>query len=143
MRNASPKGVSSGLLPQGAESAVDNADNTIDFLLRSYRHRQGAGWFFEKAIARNGTPGSVTSNKSGSSLVALRPQPGNSYIPSTIDPSVRTSRILPPPRPASPRPRRGGLTTQPLTRARLPITRCCLIPSARLVDSGIYSACDA
>ena len=51
--------------------AVDKEGNTIDFLLRAKRDKVAARRFFEKAIARNGEPETVTIDKSGSNLSAL------------------------------------------------------------------------
>jgi putative transposase len=51
--------------------AVDKAGNTIDFLFRAKRDKAAARRFFEKAIAQNGAPETVTIDKSGSNLAAL------------------------------------------------------------------------
>ncbi|WP_176072327.1 IS6 family transposase [Paraburkholderia mimosarum] len=51
--------------------AVDKAGDTVDFLLRARRDKVAARRFFEKAIAHNGTPETVTIDKSGSNLAAL------------------------------------------------------------------------
>src|ERR1700720_3492328 len=51
--------------------AVDKAGNTIDFLFRAKRDKAAARRFFEKAIAQNGSPETVTIDKSGSNLAAL------------------------------------------------------------------------
>ena len=50
--------------------AVDKAGNTIDFLLRAHRDKVAARRYFEKAIAQNGEPETVTIDKSGSNLAA-------------------------------------------------------------------------
>jgi transposase-like protein len=50
---------------------VDKAGDTIDFLLRAKRDKAAARRFFEKAMAQNGTPETVTIDKSGSNLAAL------------------------------------------------------------------------
>jgi len=52
--------------------AVDKAGNTIDFLLRAHRDKVAARRYFEKAIAQNGEPETVTIDKSGSNLAALQ-----------------------------------------------------------------------
>ncbi|EIM94447.1 ISBmu21 transposase, partial [Paraburkholderia hospita] len=52
--------------------AVDKAGNTVDFLLRAYRDKAAARRYFEKAIDRNGTPETVTMDKSGANLAALQ-----------------------------------------------------------------------
>ena len=52
--------------------AVDKTGNTIDFLLRAHRDKVAARRYFEKAIAQNGEPETVTIDKSGSNLAALQ-----------------------------------------------------------------------
>jgi putative transposase len=52
--------------------AVDKAGNTIDFLLRAHRDKVAARRYFEKAIAQNGEPETVTIDKSGSNMAALQ-----------------------------------------------------------------------
>jgi putative transposase len=51
--------------------AVDKAGDTIDFLFRAKRDKAAARRFFQKAMAQNGTPETVTIDKSGSNLAAL------------------------------------------------------------------------
>lgn len=51
--------------------AVDKAGQTIDFLFRAKRDKVVARCFFEKSIAQNGAPETVTIDKSGSNLAAL------------------------------------------------------------------------
>lgn len=51
---------------------VDKTGNTIDFLLRAHRDKVAARRYFEKAIAQNGEPETVTIDKSGSNLAALQ-----------------------------------------------------------------------
>ncbi|WP_408385170.1 IS6 family transposase [Paraburkholderia madseniana] len=51
---------------------VDKAGNTIDFLLRAHRDKAAARHYFEKAIAQNGAPETVTMDKSGANLAALQ-----------------------------------------------------------------------
>src|SRR5215469_5737529 len=52
--------------------AVDKEGNTIDFLLRAHRDKVAARRYFDKAIAQNGAPETVTIDKSGSNLAALQ-----------------------------------------------------------------------
>ena len=52
--------------------AVDKDGNTIDFLLPAHRDKAAALRYFEKAIAQNGEPETVTIDKSGSNLAALQ-----------------------------------------------------------------------
>ncbi|MFL9966669.1 IS6 family transposase [Paraburkholderia sediminicola] len=51
--------------------AVDKEGNTIDFLLRAHRDKAAARRYFEKSIARNGVPDTVTIDRSGANLAAL------------------------------------------------------------------------
>jgi putative transposase len=51
--------------------AVDKAGNTIDFLFRAKRDKVPARRFIDKAIGQNGSPETVTIDKSGSNLAAL------------------------------------------------------------------------
>jgi putative transposase len=51
--------------------AVDKAGKTIDFLFRAKRDKVAARRFFEKSIAQNGVPETVTIDKSSSNLAAL------------------------------------------------------------------------
>ncbi|SIT41222.1 transposase [Paraburkholderia piptadeniae] len=51
--------------------AVDKAGTTVDFLLRARRDKAAARRYFEKAIKRNGEPGTVTIDKSGANRAAL------------------------------------------------------------------------
>ncbi|MFL9967114.1 IS6 family transposase, partial [Paraburkholderia sediminicola] len=51
--------------------AVDKAGNTIDFLLRAHRDKTAARRYFEKSIAQNGEPETVTIDKSGANMAAL------------------------------------------------------------------------
>ena len=51
--------------------AVDKDGNTVDFLLRAHRDKTAARRYFEKSIAQNGAPETVTIDKSGANLAAL------------------------------------------------------------------------
>src|SRR5258705_10939732 len=51
--------------------AVDKAGKTVDFLFRAKRDKVAARRFFEKSIAQNGVPKTVTIDKSSSNLAAL------------------------------------------------------------------------
>ncbi|GJH18441.1 IS6 family transposase [Caballeronia novacaledonica] len=51
--------------------AVDKAKNTVDFLLCAHRDKAAARRYFEKAIAQNGDPETITVDKSGANLAAL------------------------------------------------------------------------
>ncbi|UXU85290.1 IS6 family transposase [Burkholderia sp. S-53] len=52
--------------------AVDKDGNTIDFLLRARRDKAAARRYFEKSIEQNGAPETVTIDKSGANLAALK-----------------------------------------------------------------------
>ncbi|SIO72994.1 Transposase (or an inactivated derivative) [Burkholderia sp. GAS332] len=51
--------------------AVDKDGNTVDFLLRAHRDKTAARRYYEKSIAQNGVPETVTIDKSGANLAAL------------------------------------------------------------------------
>ena len=51
--------------------AVDKNGNTVDFLLRAHRDKTAARRYFEKSIAQNGVPETVTIDKSGADLAAI------------------------------------------------------------------------
>jgi putative transposase len=51
--------------------AVDKDGNTFDFLLRAHRDKTAARRYFEKSIAQNGVPETVTIDRSGANLAAL------------------------------------------------------------------------
>lgn len=51
--------------------AVDKADNIIDFLLRAHQDKTAARRYFEKSMAQNGEPETVTIDKSGANMAAL------------------------------------------------------------------------
>jgi putative transposase len=51
--------------------AVDKAGDTVDFLFRAKRDKAAARRYFEKAIAGNGAPETVTIDKSGANLAGL------------------------------------------------------------------------
>jgi transposase-like protein len=51
--------------------AVDKEGAAVDFLLRAHRDKAAARRYFEKAIAHNGEPETITVDKSGANLAAL------------------------------------------------------------------------
>jgi putative transposase len=51
--------------------ALDEAGNTVDFLLRAPRVKAGARCYLKKAIVCNGAPETLTRDKSGANLAAL------------------------------------------------------------------------
>ena len=52
--------------------AVDKDGNTVDFLLRARRDRLAAQRYFERSMAHNGVPETVTIDQSGANLAALK-----------------------------------------------------------------------
>ncbi len=56
--------------------AVEEAGDTVDFLLRAHRDKAAARRFFEQAVERNGAPENVTIDKSGSNVAALEAMNG-------------------------------------------------------------------
>lgn len=52
--------------------AVDKEGHTVDFLLCAHRDTAAACRYFEKAIAQNGAPETVTIDKSGANQAALK-----------------------------------------------------------------------
>jgi transposase-like protein len=52
--------------------AVDKAGNTVDFLLRARRDRLAAQRYFQRSMAHNGVPETVTIDQSGANLAALK-----------------------------------------------------------------------
>ncbi|TDQ98924.1 DDE superfamily endonuclease [Paraburkholderia silvatlantica] len=52
--------------------AVDPEGNTVDFLLRAHRDKAAARRYFEKAIAQNCVPETVTIDKRGANLAAFK-----------------------------------------------------------------------
>jgi transposase-like protein len=52
--------------------AVDKGGNAVDFLLRAHRDKTAARRYFEKSIAQNGVPETVTIDKSGANLRRAR-----------------------------------------------------------------------
>ena len=52
--------------------AVDKEGSTVDFLLRAHRNKAAAQRYFEKSIAQNGLPATVTIDGSGANLAAIK-----------------------------------------------------------------------
>jgi putative transposase len=50
---------------------VNKAGDTIDFLLRAHRDKTAVRRYFEKSIAQDGEPETVTIDKSGANMAAL------------------------------------------------------------------------
>ncbi|CAB3774742.1 IS6 family transposase ISBmu21 [Paraburkholderia humisilvae] len=64
--------------------AVDRHGQTVDFLLCAHRDRAAAQRFFRQAIGRNGEPHTVTIDKSGGNLAALKSLNAGRETPITI-----------------------------------------------------------
>jgi transposase-like protein len=64
--------------------AVDKPGNTVDFLFRARRDKAAARRFFEKAMGHNGSPETVTIDKSGSNLAALNAVNAEREMPITV-----------------------------------------------------------
>jgi putative transposase len=62
--------------------AVDKDGKSVDFLLRAHRDEAAARRYFEKAIDQNGAPETVTVDKSGANLAALKRSMLNGKRPS-------------------------------------------------------------
>ena len=72
--------------------AVDRDGNTIDFLLRAHRDKAAARRFFEKSIAQNDVPETVTIDKSGANLAALEAINADRETPSgSASPNISTT----------------------------------------------------
>src|SRR5260370_42630766 len=67
--------------------AVDKAGNTIDFLFRAQRDKAAARRFFEKAIGQNGSPETVTIDKSDPNLAAPNAVDADGQTPNKIPPA--------------------------------------------------------
>jgi transposase-like protein len=74
--------------------AVDKDGNTIDFLLRAHRDKTAARRYFEKSIAQNGAPETVTIDKSGSNLAALEAINANRETPIKIRQSKYLNNLV-------------------------------------------------
>jgi transposase-like protein len=68
--------------------------NTIDFLLRAHRDKTAARRYFEKSIAQNGAPETVTIDKSGSNLAALEAINANRETPIKIRQSKYLNNLV-------------------------------------------------
>jgi len=65
--------------------AADKAGNTVDFLLRARWGKAAAQAYFDRAIALNGDPETVTIDKSGSNLTALKAINAKREMPIQVD----------------------------------------------------------
>jgi putative transposase len=64
--------------------AADKAGKTIDFLFKAKRDQVAARCFFEKSIAQNGVPETITIDKSGSNVAALHAMNAKPETPITV-----------------------------------------------------------
>jgi putative transposase len=74
--------------------AVDKVGDTVDFLFRAKRDKAAAGRYFEKALARNGIPETVTIDKSGSNFAALQSINGERETPIKIRQSKYLNNVV-------------------------------------------------
>jgi putative transposase len=74
--------------------AVDKDGNTIDFLLRTHRDKTAAQRYFEKSIAQNGVPETVTIDKSGANLAAPEAINANRETPIKIRQSKYLNNLV-------------------------------------------------
>ena len=74
--------------------AVDKDGNTVDFLLRAHRDKTAARRYFEKSIAQNGVPETVTIDKSGANLAALEAINNDSETPIEIRQSKYLNNLI-------------------------------------------------
>src|SRR3984893_6798195 len=74
--------------------AVDKAGNTIDFLLRAHRDKAAAKRYFEKSIAQNGEPETVTIDKSGANLAALEALNAERETPIKIRQNKKRNNVI-------------------------------------------------
>ncbi|MEA3097664.1 MAG: putative transposase [Caballeronia mineralivorans] len=64
--------------------AIDKAGDTVDFLFRAKRGKAAARRYFEKAIAGNGVPETVTIDKIGANLAGLNAINADREVPIKI-----------------------------------------------------------
>jgi transposase-like protein len=74
--------------------AVDKDGNTIDFLLRAHRDKTAARRYFEKSIAQNGVPETVTIDKSGANPAALEAVNADHETPNKIRQSKYINNLV-------------------------------------------------
>src|SRR6202521_2769107 len=74
--------------------AVDNAGDTVDFLFRAKRDKAAARRYFEKAIAGNGVPETVTIDKSGANLAGLNAINADREVPIKIRQSKHLNHVV-------------------------------------------------
>lgn len=74
--------------------AVDKDGNTIDFQLRAHRDKTAAQRYFEKSIAQNGAPETVTIDNSRANLAALEAINADRETPIRIRQSKYLSNLV-------------------------------------------------
>ena len=74
--------------------AVDKAGDTVDFLFRARRDKAAARRYFEKAIAENGVPETVTIDKSGANLAGLNAINADREVPIKIRQSKYLNNVV-------------------------------------------------
>jgi putative transposase len=74
--------------------AVDKAGDTVGFLFRAKRDKAAARRYFEKAIAGNGVPETVTIDKSGANLAGLNAINADREVPIKIRQSKYLNNVV-------------------------------------------------
>jgi transposase-like protein len=74
--------------------AVDKAGDTVDFLFCAKRNKAAARRYFEKAIAGNGIPETVTIDKSGANLAGLNAINADREVPIKIRQSKYLNNVV-------------------------------------------------
>ena len=74
--------------------AVDKAGDTVDFLFRAKRDKAAARRYFEKAIAGNDVPETVTIDKSGANLAGLNAINADREVPIKIRQSKYLNNVV-------------------------------------------------
>ncbi len=74
--------------------AVDKVGDTVDFLLRAQRDKAATRRYFEKAIAGNGVPETVTIDKSGANLAGLNAINADREVPIKIRQSKYMNNVV-------------------------------------------------
>jgi transposase-like protein len=74
--------------------AVDKAGDRVDFLFRAKRDKAAARRYFEKAIAGNGVPETVTTDKSGANLAGLNAINADREMPIKIRQSKYLNNVV-------------------------------------------------
>ncbi|SOE87154.1 Transposase (or an inactivated derivative) [Burkholderia sp. YR290] len=74
--------------------AVDKAGNTVDFVLRAHRDKAAICRDFERAVARNGEPPTITVDKSGANPAVLQAINADLQTPIKIQQNTYLNNIV-------------------------------------------------